>query len=176
MRGCLLRLSILLCLSCLSACALTGVPDGIQPVGGFEPDRYLGRWYEIARLDHRFERGLTKVTAEYSLNPDGSIKVVNKGVSESTGKRKIATGRAKFVQGSELGYLKVSFFGPFYGSYVIFELDKENYNHALVAGPNRSYLWVLSRHPDMDSSIYQSLVERAQEQGFATENLIKVAH
>ncbi len=176
LRKLIVRLAIGLSLLFLSACSLTGVPDGLSPVSGFELDRYLGRWYEIARLDHRFERGLQQVTAEYSLNADGSVKVVNSGVSESTGKRKTATGRARFVGDAALGHLKVSFFGPFYGSYVIIELDSDTYNHALVAGPSRRFLWVLARQPELDDVVYQSLVMRAKESGFAVEQLIKVVH
>ena len=160
----------------LSACSLTGVPEGISPVNDFELDRYLGRWYEIARLDHRFERGLEQVTAEYSLNNDGTVKVVNSGVSSSTGKQKTATGRAKFVRDSKIGHLKVSFFGPFYGGYVIFELDKENYDYALVTGPSRRFLWLLARRPDLDEKTYQSLIARAKDEGFAVEKLIQVKH
>src|SRR5690554_7009160 len=103
----------------LSAC--TGLPSGIEPVTGFDQDRYLGTWYEIARLDHSFERGLSRVTAEYTLNDDGSIRVINRGYNTEKGAWKEAEGRAKFVGDSEVGHLKVSFFGPFYASYVVFE-------------------------------------------------------
>jgi len=160
----------------LSGCALTGVPDGITAVEDFELQRYLGTWYEIARLDHRFERGLSSVTATYSLNDNGSVKVVNRGFSAKKGKEKSATGKAVFVGPESRGHLKVSFFGPFYGSYVIFELDKENYSHALVAGPSRKFLWVLARNPAMDTTTYDALLTKAQSYGYDIDKLIKVQH
>ena len=123
----------------------TGVPRGVQPVKGFKLDRYLGKWYEIARLDHSFERGLTRVTAEYSLRSDGGVKVLNRGYSPAKKAWKEAEGKAYFVTTADQGYLKVSFFGPFYGSYVIFELDHKDYQYAVVSGPNKSYLWTKIR-------------------------------
>lgn len=103
------------------------LPENVQPVTGFEPDRYLGTWYEIARLDHSFEEGLSKVTAEYSLRDDGGIRVINRGFSAEKNEWQEAEGKAYFVEDKDTGYLKVSFFGPFYGAYGIFELDKEDY-------------------------------------------------
>lgn len=170
------RLCVCATIFTLTSCALSGVPDGITPVEDFELQRYLGTWYEIARLDHRFERGLSGVTAVYSLNDNGSVKVVNSGTSSKTGKRKSATGKALFVGPASRGHLKVSFFGPFYGSYIIFELDKENYSHALVAGPSRKFLWVLARGPDMDATTYDALLAKAQSNGFDVDKLIKVKH
>ena len=122
----LFRQVTVLCLALFLA-ACTGMPEGVQPVSDFELDRYLGKWYEIARLDHSFERGLTQVTAEYSLRDDGGVRVVNRGFSADKGEWNEAEGKAYFVESPDLGYLKVSFFGPFYGSYVVFELDKEAY-------------------------------------------------
>jgi len=149
-----------------------GIPEGIKPVENFSLDRYLGRWYEIARLDHSFERGLSKVTAEYSLREDGGVRVLNRGYSETKQIWKEATGRAYFVNGAEQGYLKVSFFGPFYGAYIIFDLDQEDYQHALVCGPDKSYLWILSRTPTLDAEIVAGLVAKAAAAGFNTEELI----
>ncbi len=166
----------ILLITLLSACSSTGTPRGITPVAGFELDRYLGKWYEIARLDHKFERGLQGVTATYSLNENGSVKVSNSGVSTKTGKRDDAVGKAKFIGSSDVAHLKVSFFGPFYGSYIVYELDKENYEYALVSGPDRSYMWVLSRTPQMDAKRYEALLKIAKENGFDTDALIKVAH
>ena len=160
----------------LVATGCTSLPDGIDPVGGFELDRYLGKWYEIARLDHSFERGLDKVTAEYSIREDGGVKVVNRGYSSKEAKWDEAEGKAYFVRNSDEGYLKVSFFGPFYGSYVIFELDKDNYSYAMVCGPSRSYLWFLAREPRLDPAVIEALVTRARALGFATEQLIMVDH
>lgn len=151
-----------------------GLPDHLQPVRPFDAQRYLGRWYEIARLDHSFERGLTKVTATYSLREDGGLKVVNEGYSAQTGTWKRAEGKAYFVKDSGQGYLKVSFFGPFYGSYVVFELDQAHYQYALVAGPDRSYLWLLSRTPTLAPALQEELLAKAKSEGFDTSRLILV--
>uniref|UniRef100_UPI00053C87D8 lipocalin family protein n=1 Tax=Vibrio cholerae TaxID=666 RepID=UPI00053C87D8 len=117
---------LILCAVLLNGCL--GMPESVKPVSGFELNNYLGKWYEVARLDHSFERGLSQVTAEYSARNDGDISVLNRGYSEEKGEWKEAEGKAYFVDGSTDGYLKVSFFGPFYGSYVVFELDRENYS------------------------------------------------
>jgi apolipoprotein D and lipocalin family protein len=158
----------------VSAC--TGAPKGTSVVSGFELDRYLGTWYEIARLDHRFERGLTDVTAEYSLRDDGGVQVVNRGFNTKTGEWDEAIGKAYFVDSPDVGQLKVSFFGPFYGGYNILELDADNYEFALVAGPNRSYLWILARSPGLSDTVVQSLVEKARNLEFPVDELIYVAH
>lgn len=158
----------------LGGCA--GLPEGVQPVQDFTLERFLGTWYEIARLDHSFERGLSKVTAEYSLNDDGTVKVVNKGFSGQKGKWKSAEGKARFVESEDLGYLKVSFFGPFYGSYIVAELDKETYQYALISGPNKKYLWLLARTPEMENGMKTRLIARAKDLGFAVDSLIYVDH
>ena len=165
---------VILLLVFLSGC--TSVPDGIEPVRPFELDRYLGKWYEIARLDHSFECGLNKVTAEYSLREDGGVRVVNRGFSAEDQEWSQAEGKAYFVEAEDLGHLKVSFFGPFYGSYVIFELDQENYQFAFIAGPNRSYLWLLSRTPTVDQKLLDQFRQKASALGFSIENLILVEH
>ncbi|MFC1565542.1 lipocalin family protein [Candidatus Neomarinimicrobiota bacterium] len=145
-----------------------------EPIKSFELDKYLGKWYEIARLDHRFERGLQNVSAEYSLKANGTVKVVNSGFSTKKNKWKCATGKAKFVNDSSIGFLKVSFFGPFYGSYIIFELDKENYQYAFIAGNNTSYLWLLSRTPTVSDELMDRFITHTKELGFNTDNLIFV--
>jgi len=150
-----------------------GVPEGIEPVAGFDSERYLGTWYEIARLDHSFERGLTHVTAHYERRDDGGVAVLNRGFDTGAGAWDEADGRAYFVEDPATGYLKVSFFGPFYGSYVVFALDSE-YRWALVSGPNRGYLWLLARTPTLEPSLQSRLVERAAAAGFDTEELIFV--
>jgi apolipoprotein D and lipocalin family protein len=152
------------------------LPEGIQPVEDFELNRYLGTWYEIARLDHFFERGLDNVTAEYTLREDGGVKVINRGFSTSDKEWNEAEGKAFFVEETNKGFLEVSFFGPFYGSYVVFELDKENYQHAFVAGPNKSYLWLLSRTPNVSKALRERFVTRAKALGFKTDELIFVEH
>lgn len=147
-----------------------GMPDNVQPVRPFALDRYLGKWYEIARLDHSFERGLTRVTAEYSLRPDGGVKVVNRGYLAKEGRWKEAEGKAYFAGRQDEGYLKVSFFGPFYGAYVVADLDPE-YRHALVCGPDRNYLWILAREPRLDEAVRAGLVAKAESLGFDTKAL-----
>lgn len=153
-----------------------GIPEGVTPVDEFKLDRYLGKWYEIARLDHSFERGLSRVTAEYSLRDDGGVKVINRGYLAEEGKWKEAEGKAFFVNEPNQGYLKVSFFGPFYGSYIVVALDRENYEYSLVCGPDKSYLWILSRTPTMDEGTKNALIAKAKALGFPTEQLIDVMH
>ena len=152
------------------------IPENVSPVIGFDIDRYLGTWYEIARLDHSFERGLEKVTAEYSLRDDGGIKVVNKGFDSKKNIWKETIGKAYFIDDSDIGRLKVSFWGPFYGAYNIIDLDKENYSYSLVCGPNKSYLWILAREPHMEESLKSKLVKKAKDLGFETEKMIYVSH
>lgn len=150
------------------------IPDGIEPVTAFELDRYLGTWYEIARLDHWFERDLIKVTATYSLRDDGSVDVLNRGYDTGEEEWTDARGRAVFVASPDVGQLKVSFFRPFYGGYNIIELDHEHYSWALVCGPSHSYLWILSREPELDQDITDRLIARAEKLGFDTDALIFV--
>ena len=156
----------------LSGCL--GMPESVTPVKEFELDRYLGKWYEIARLDHPFERGLEQVTAEYSLREGGGVLVKNRGFSMEKNKWSETEGKAFFVGKSSEGYLKVSFFGPFYGSYVVFELDKDNYQYAFVSGPNTSYLWLLSRTPTVEADLLSQFIEKAKNLGFETDKLIYV--
>jgi apolipoprotein D and lipocalin family protein len=152
------------------------LPQGVTPVDHFQQTRYLGKWYEVARLDHPFERGLSFVSAEYSLRPDGGIRVVNRGYSADEKGWRQVEGKAYFVNRPDQGFLKVSFFGPFYGSYVVIDLDHEHYTYALVCGPNRSYLWILARTPKPDEAVKKRLIARAAALGFDTEKLIDVRH
>lgn len=151
-------------------------PENVYPVEAFELNRYLGKWYEIARLDHSFERGLEQVTAEYSLREDGGIKVVNRGYSKADNEWKEAEGKAYFVSSESTGHLKVSFFGPFYSSYVVFGLDAANYDYAFVSGPDLSYLWLLSRKPKVSTEVMEEFVQKAKSLGFETHKLIYVKH
>jgi apolipoprotein D and lipocalin family protein len=157
----------------LAAC--TGIPEGIEPVDTFELEPYLGTWYELARLDHRFERGLSNVTATYTLRDDGGVDVVNRGYRADKGEWDEATGKAYFVDSPDVGRLKVSFFGPFYGAYNVFELG-DNYEYSLVAGPDRSYLWILGRDPELPPDLLDELIGKAQAAGFDTAELIIVEH
>ena len=153
-----------------------GIPENVKPVDNFKLEKYLGKWYEIARLDHSFERGLTRVTADYSLRDDGGLRVLNRGYSAKENKWEEAEGKAYFVKNSDQGYLKVSFFGPFYGSYIVFELDHENYEYSLVCGPDKSYLWILARSPGIKEDIENILIAKASALGFDTGKLIFVDH
>lgn len=152
----------------------TGMPDKVIPVNNFDAERYLGTWYEVARLDHSFERGLEQVSAEYRPREDGGIRVLNRGIDAESGELKEAEGKAYFVNEPQQGYLKVSFFGPFYGSYVVFELD-DDYQHAFVSGYNHDYLWLLAREPVVSPQLKARFVAKAQELGFETDGLIWVA-
>jgi apolipoprotein D and lipocalin family protein len=168
---------LLLLIPLLTACM--GVPDNVKVVASVDANQYLGRWYEIARLDHSFERDLEKVSATYSLRDDGGIKVVNKGFNPKTAKWKEAEGKAYFIDPpnadkTNTGRLKVSFFGPFYGAYNIIELDKPYYNYVMLCGPDKSYFWILSRTPQLPYPIKQQLIAQAKELGFATDKLIYV--
>lgn len=156
--------------------ALTGcvaIPEGLTVVQPFEASRYTGQWYEIVRLDHSFERGLSKVSATYTANPDGTIKVVNRSYNAAKGKWQEAEGVAKFVGERDVGALKVSFFGPFYGSYNIIALDPD-YQWSLVAGPDRNYLWLLARTPTLPFETRERLIKQAKDLGFAVEKLQEV--
>ncbi|MCB1174360.1 MAG: lipocalin family protein [Leptospiraceae bacterium] len=151
-----------------------GLPEGITPVADFQLDRYLGRWYEIARLDHSFERQLTHVSAQYSRRADGGVRVINRGYHAVDQEWRVAEGRAYPVESVDVGYFKVSFFGPFYGSYVIFELDKKDYTYAYVTSSDRDWLWFLSRTPTISAAARQQFVDQAAKSGFAVDELIFV--
>jgi apolipoprotein D and lipocalin family protein len=161
-----------LLLSFLSGC--TGIPSGITAVRNFDISRYEGTWYEIARLDHSFERGLSNVSATYTPRTDGGINVLNKGYDKKSSRWKQAKGRAYFIKDKTVGRLKVTFFWPFYGAYNIIALDHKNYSYAMVCGPNRSYLWLLARQKSLGDSVIDELVGTADALGFEVEDLIFV--
>ncbi|GJL74953.1 lipocalin family protein [Nitrosomonas sp.] len=170
-----MRISLFLLLI-FSLIGCTGIPDGVTPVTDFEEKRYLGKWYEIARLDHSFERGLSQVTAEYASRNDGGIDVINRGFSAEKNEWKEAEGIAYFVGKRDEGHLRASFFGPFYGSYIVFDLDHENYQYAFVSGYNTSYLWLLSRTPAISQTLKERFIQKSQELGFDTNALIFTEH
>ena len=148
----------------LSACSTPRTPEGVQPVTGFDVDRYTGQWHEVARIENSFERGLTQATATYSRSADNTIKVVNRGYDPVRTQWKEAEGRAEFVDSPDRAALKVSFFGPFYGGYNVVALD-ENYQWAMVVGSSKDYLWILSRTPTLPHHVLEHLLERAQTMG-----------
>jgi apolipoprotein D and lipocalin family protein len=156
----------------LSGCV--GIPEGVKPVENFQLERYLGTWHEIARLDHSFERGLSKVTADYSLREDGGINVVNRGFSADNNAWQEAQGKAYFVSDADEGHLKVSFFGPFYGSYIVFELDTVGYQYAFISGPDKDYLWLLARTPTVKPEVIDKFISMSKSIGFDTSALIFV--
>ncbi|HPC46909.1 MAG TPA: lipocalin family protein [Deltaproteobacteria bacterium] len=166
----------LACIVCLLLAGCAGIPGGMTPVDGFELNRYLGTWYEIARLDHPFERGLSRVTATYSMMGDGVVKVVNRGYSRRSGSWRQVEGTARPAARPDVGHLKVTFLWPFSASYVVWWLDREHYRYALVCGPTKSYLWILAREPVVPQEILDELVSRAELSGFDTRSLIFVAH
>jgi|TARA_B110000908_G_C10239049_1_gene445037 apolipoprotein D and lipocalin family protein len=163
-----LILSSVLLVGCL------GRPEGVSPVEQLDTSRYLGTWYEVARLDHSFERGLSNVTADYSMREDGGLRVINRGYSAEEGDWQQAEGRAYRIEENQPGHLKVSFFGPFFGSYVVFELDSVDYQYAFVAGNTTNYLWLLARTPTISDELKTQFLQRAESLGFAVEDLIFV--
>ena len=167
---------VLVLLGVMATAGCVKLPAGVEPVSGFEVERYLGAWYEIARLDHSFERGLSNVTAEYSLRDDGGINVLNRGYSAEEGEWNEAEGKAYFVDEEDTGHLKVSFFGPFYSSYAVFGLDQQDYQYAWVSGYNTDYLWLLAREPEVSDELIEAFIEKAERLGFDTDELIFVEH
>lgn len=167
-----MALALLVALSLLGS-GCTSAPPGITPVQNFDLEGYLGTWYEIARLDHRFERGLSDVRADYALLPDGAISVRNSGYGAEGWE--IAEGRALPVGDPTVGHLKVSFFGPFYGAYVIFALDQDA-GWALVSGPNRDFLWLLARSPELPLGERSKALALAEAAGFEVGALLFPSH
>lgn len=159
----------------LTGCSSTSPPSGITPVSPFDVARYEGRWYEVARLDHSFERGMTDVSATYQRQQDGSVRVLNRGFDTGKNDWRQAEGKAKFTGDTHTASLKVSFFGPFYGGYHVAALDAD-YQWALVVGPDRSYCWILSRTQQLLPGVREQLVARANALGINTQALIWVTH
>ncbi|OAE41284.1 hypothetical protein A7J58_09700 [Enterobacter cloacae] len=155
------------------ACSSPTPPPGVTVVSNFDAQRFLGTWYEIARMDHKFERGLEKVTATYSAMDDGGIQVVNRGYNPDRQMWQQTVGQAYFTGAPNRAAMKISFFGPFYGGYNVIALDRE-YRHALVCGPDRNYLWILSRTPTITADMKQQMLDVATRQGFDVTKLIWV--
>lgn len=155
----------------LTSCAGTGSFDS-SPVSSLDISRYLGKWYEIARFDHSFEKGIDNATAEYSLMENGMVKVLNSGWKD--GKRQVAEGKAKLPDPSgNPAHLRVSFFMFFYADYNVMMLD-EDYQYALIGSKSDKYLWILSRTPEISSEVKESVLAEAQRRGYDTDALIWV--
>ena len=164
-----------LCVALLGlATACTTPPDGITPVTPFDITRYAGKWFEVARLDHSFERGLTDVSATYRLQTDGSVQVINRGFATDKGEWKQVDGKALFTGDANRASLKVSFFGPFYGGYHVIALDQQGYRWSMVIGPTRDYVWILARDRQLPASVREQLVAKARQLGVEVDKLIWV--
>lgn len=157
----------------MSACAK--IPKEAVAVKNFEKEKYLGTWYEIARMDFRFEKNLNNTTANYSVNEDGTIKVLNKGYNYVKKEWSEAIGKAKFRGDETVAMLKVSFFGPFYAGYNVIALDSE-YTYALVVGKDLGYLWILSREKTIPEAVKLEYLDIAKDLGYKTDDLIWVEH
>ena len=157
----------------LYSCAT--IPKNAKAVNSFDKEKYLGKWYEIARFDFKFEKNLDNTTAEYSLNENGSVKVENNGYNTIKNEWKQAIGKAKFVGDDKTAMLKDSFFGPFYSGYNVIAID-ENYKYALIAGANLNYLWILSRETNIPENIKAEYLTLAESIGFETSNLLWINH
>ena len=169
----ILKALLLASLLGLSACS-TAPPEGMTAVTPFDITRYVGKWYEIARLDHSFERGLSDVSATYRPQADGSVEVINRGYDNKKNTWNQATGRAVFTGDTNRASLKVSFFGPFYGGYHVVALDQQDYRWAMVVGPDRDYLWILARDKQLSADVRAQLLRQAEQLGLDTQKLIWV--
>jgi apolipoprotein D and lipocalin family protein len=166
-----LRLLVALAAAVSGGC--TGIPRNVKAVEPFDVNRYVGTWYEIARLPNSFEKGLERITAEYKTRSDGGVDVVNRGYSPAKGAWQQVKGKAYFVESPHVARLKVSFFGPFYGAYNVIALDPE-YRVALVCGPDHKYLWILSRTPTLPEEKVNALLAQAKNAGFDTSKMLFV--
>ncbi len=151
--------------------ACVSIPKCAVAVKPFDKDKYLGTWYEIARFDFTFERGLSHVTANYSLKSPGIIRVDNKGYQDAKSRWKESIGKARFVGSEDVGRLKVSFFGPFYAGYNVIALDNQ-YRYALIAGDNLNYLWILSREKTIPETVKNEYLQKAKSLGYDIDRLI----
>lgn len=159
----------------LAISSFTNSTSKIVPVKNFNPKKYVGKWYEIARIDFKFERNLIHTTANYGLNGDGTINVLNRGYNTVKKAWQNAEGKAKFAGDSTVGALKVSFFGPFYAEYNVIAIDK-NYQYALIAGKNTDYLWILSREQTIPKDIKEEYLKIAINYGCDVSRLLWVDH
>lgn len=171
-RNFLLLINIIIMIG-LYSCST--IPGGVVAVKPFDKEKYLGKWYEIARIDFKYEKDLNNTTAEYSLNDNGTIKVDNKGYNTKTGEWQQAIGKAKFVEDDTVAMLKVSFFGPFYSGYNVIAIDAD-YKYALIAGASYKYLWILSRETSIPEEVKNNYLKIAKDSGYNISDLLWIVH
>lgn len=170
----LASLPMVLLAGVLAGCQTIARSSDVNAVSGFNAERYLGKWYELGRIENRFERGMSHTTAQYSMNNDGSIKVVNGGYDPKKGSFRSAVGKAKFAGTSDVGALKVSFFGPFYAAYNVVALDR-NYQWSIVTGNNpKKYFWILSRQPALTKALKSKAISAARQMGVDPNSILWV--
>ena len=151
-----------------------GIPDGVTAVTPFDLKRFEGTWYEIARLDHGFEKNMSHVSFTYTLKDGGDFEVVNKSLDGKNGRWETSEGKGAFIGDPNVGRLKVSYFGPFYGRFNIIALDEKNYSWAMATGPSTRYLWILSRKKTLEDPIIQDLIRKAIGMGFKLDKMVHV--
>jgi apolipoprotein D and lipocalin family protein len=151
-----------------------GIPDGVTAVTPFDLKRFEGTWYEIARLDHGFEKNMSHVSFTYTLKDGGDFEVVNKSLDGKNGRWETSEGKGAFIGDPNVGRLKVSYFGPFYGSFNIIAMDEKNYSWAMATGPSTRYLWILSRNKTLEDPIIQDLIRKAIGMGFKLDKMVHV--
>lgn len=161
--------------SVIISCSSLSLPKGATAISPFNKEKYLGKWHEIARLDFKYEKNLDNVTATYTLNNDGSIKVDNRGYNYIKKEWKQSIGKAKFVKGTDVARLKVSFFCPFYAAYNVIALDND-YQYALVVGNNLKYMWILSRTKTIPETIKSAYIKQARDLGYDIDALVWNKH
>ena len=154
-------------------CRSPRIPAGVEPLQNFHLDRYLGKWYEMARIEHGFEKGLQRTQAEYTRTPNGRIHVINRGYDPKRGVWKVVHGKAKPTIAPDIAALKVSFWGPFYSGYNVVALDSD-YRWAMVIGSSLDYFWILSRQPSLPEAVEAELLQKAQEIGVDTQKILWV--
>lgn len=169
-----LTLALSACAILFNACKVT-IPKGARAVKPFDSKRYLGKWYEIARLDFKYEKNLNNVTATYSEKDNGQIRVDNRGYDTVKNEWKQSIGKAQLVKGPDEGRLKVSFFGPFYSGYNVIAIDAD-YQYALVAGNSLKYMWILSRTNTIPNSVKEAYLQQAKKLGYQTDDLVWTTH
>ena len=166
-----LVVATLIYISCRYATAASGQPQ-VTTAPKVDLQKYMGKWHEISRLEHNFQKYCIGSHAEYNLRSDGEVEVINRCIDERDGSTKEAKGRAWSIDPASNSRLKVSFFWPFRGDYWIIELG-EKYEYSVVGSPDRKYLWILAREPVMDETLYITIVERLRKQGFPVDNLVR---